>query len=157
VLLICPNTDLTLSLPSVRAEGSGWGLQADDMGWLVHQWAPDLSPQMLVRYSPLHADLRGLRTTLVATAEHDPLRDEGAALVDHLRYLDVDAHHLPHPGLVHGVITLDNVSPAAKNAGDVLMSQLGRLLARRGWDCSFVLIESGAPGRADRPTQPESR
>ncbi len=37
VLLICPNTDLTLSLPSVRAKGSGWGLQADDMSWLVHQ------------------------------------------------------------------------------------------------------------------------
>ena len=112
---------------------------------------------MLVRYSPLHADLRGLPTTLVATAEHDPLRDEGAALVGHLRCPDVDAHHLPHPGLVHGFITLDTVSPAAKNAGDVLMSQLGRLLARRGWDCSFVLIESGAPGRADRPTQPEIR
>ena len=71
-----------------------------------------------------------LPTTLVATAEHDPLRDEGAALVDHLRDLDVDARHLPHTGLIHGFLTLDSLSPMAKDAGDVLMRRPGRLLPR---------------------------
>ena len=130
VLLICPNTDLTLSQPSVSSKASGWGLEAQALGWFVQQWAPDLSPDTLPRHSPLHADLRGLPTTLVATAEHDPLHDEGVALVDHLRAMEVDACPLPHPGLVHGFLTLDTVSPAAKNAGDVLVRRLGRLLPR---------------------------
>jgi acetyl esterase len=130
VLLICPNADLTLSQPSVSAKGNGWGLQVDALRRFVHQWAPNLSPEFLRRDSPLHADLRGLPTTLVATTEHDPLRDEGAALVDHLRDLDVDARHLPHTGLIHGFLTLDSLSPVAKDAGDVLMRRLGRLLPR---------------------------
>jgi acetyl esterase len=130
VLLICPNADLTPSQPSVGAKGSGWGLKAHALPWFVQQWAPDLSPGMLGRYSPLHADLRGLPTTLLATAGHDPLRDEGAAPVDHLHDLGVDARHLPHPGLVHGFLTLDTVSPTADDAGDILMRQLGQLLPR---------------------------
>jgi acetyl esterase len=71
-----------------------------------------------------------LPTALVATAEHDPLRHEGAALVDHLRDLDVDARQLPRTGLIHGFLTLDSLSMVAKDAGDVLMRRLGRLPPR---------------------------
>jgi acetyl esterase len=52
VLLICPNTDLTLSQPSVSSKASGWGLEAQALGWFVQQWAPDLSPDTLPRHSP---------------------------------------------------------------------------------------------------------
>jgi acetyl esterase len=130
VLLICPNADLTLAQPSVSAKGSGWGLDEEALRWFVRQWTPDLSPE---KPAPVQSSSRRparVATTLVATAEHDPLRDEGAALVGHLRGLGVDASHLPHPGLIHGFFTLDAISPAANVAGDALIRQLGRLLPR---------------------------
>ncbi len=131
VLLVCPNADLTRSQPIVGEKGHGWGLETADLRWFVQQWAPTVDPATLAAVSPLHADLRGLPTTLVATAEHDPLRDEGTALVDHLRDQRVGALHLPHPGLVHGFWTLDSISPAAAAAGDALMHHLGRRLPRQ--------------------------
>ena len=130
MLLICPNTDLTLSLPSVRAEGSGWGLQADDMGWLVHQWAPDLSPQMLVRYSPLHADLRGLRTTLVATAEHDPLRDEGESYAAALQAAGTPVDLRNMGSLTHGFASLFQLGGGSLTATSDLISALRAHLSR---------------------------
>lgn len=130
LLLVCPNADMTLSQPSVDAKGHGWGLDTAALRWFVQQWAPQLAPDVLAQASPLHAVLRGLPTTLVATAEHDPLHDEGAALVRRLHDQHVDAHHLPHPGLVHGFWTLDVVSPAAAAAGDALIDLLEARLPR---------------------------
>ncbi|MEA2973590.1 MAG: acetyl esterase [Actinomycetota bacterium] len=131
LLLVCPNADLTLAEPSVREKGTGWGLSAVALEWFVHQWVPTLDEPSLRRFSPLHADLTGLLPTIVATAEHDPLHDEGAALVDRLVSFGVEAHHVPHPGLVHGFLGLDDVSPAAREAGTALMRRFGELLPRR--------------------------
>jgi acetyl esterase len=40
-VLAYPDTDLTLSHPSVRAKATGWGLSADDVMWGVEGWVPD--------------------------------------------------------------------------------------------------------------------
>jgi acetyl esterase len=79
-LLAYPNTDLTLSQPSVVSKGEGWGLDARDLRWFADQWVPDLAMRATGAVSPLHADdLAGLPPALIVTAEHDPLRDEGDA------------------------------------------------------------------------------
>ena len=39
-ILLCPNTDLTLSQPSVEEKGTGYGLDADFLVWAIEQWAP---------------------------------------------------------------------------------------------------------------------
>ena len=96
--LACPNADLTLSQRSVREKGSGWGLEADALAWFVAQWLPAPAPHALARFSPLHADLAGLPPTLLATAEHDPLRDEGEALAARLREAGVGVDARPRPG-----------------------------------------------------------
>lgn len=128
LLLACPNADMTLSEPSVEAEGHGWGLEADDLRWFVEQWVPDPRRRADPRLSPLHADLTGLPPTVIATAEHDPLRDEGAKLAHMLRDGGAEVAHLPHPGLVHGFIGLAHISPAAARARDNLFQRFGHLL-----------------------------
>ena len=128
LLLAYPNADMTLSEPSLRQEGHGWGLEADDVRWSVEQWIPDPARRASPCLSPVHAELSGLPPALLATAEHDPLRDEGGALARLMRAAGVDVRLIAHPGLVHGFLGLANVSPAAERAGDELFERFGRLL-----------------------------
>jgi len=107
-VLVYPNTDLTLSQPSVSEKGTGWGLSADDVAWGAEQWVPDAAQRAGPTVSPLHAtDLTGLPPGLVITAEHDPLRDEGEAYAARMAAAGVPTTHrretkddprLPHPG-----------------------------------------------------------
>ena len=128
--LACPNADLTLSQPSVREKGSGWGSRPTRSRGSSPSGCPIRPRPRLARFSPLHADLAGLPPTLLATAEHDPLRDEGEALATRLRWAGVPVELVPGPGLVHGFLTLDTVSPAARAAGDALMRRFGGMLPR---------------------------
>ena len=128
LLLAYPNADMSLSAPSLRQEGHGWGLEADDVRWSVAQWIPDPARRANADLSPVHADLAGLPPTVIATAEHDPLRDEGGTLARSMRAAEVSVLLVPHPGLVHGFLGLAHVSAAAERAGDELFARFGRLL-----------------------------
>jgi acetyl esterase len=131
LLLIYPNVDMTLSMPSVATEGHGWGLDAEGLRWFVEQWLGPSGRGDDPQLSPWHADVSGLPPTIVATAEHDPLRDEGDALAGRLSGLGVRVQHVPHTGLVHGFLGLEHVSPAAARAGQELFGRFGDLLRER--------------------------
>lgn len=90
--------------------GTGYGLEASLMRWFWDQYAPGIAPDD-PKISPLHLKtLPALPPTLVATAEYDPLRDEGIAYADKLKAAGVAVthHHAPdmhhnfpvHPGTV---------------------------------------------------------
>jgi acetyl esterase len=128
LLLAYPNADMTLSSPSVQEKGSGWGLDSRDLAWFVQQWVPDAEQRSNGNVSPLHADLAGLPPVLITTAEHDPLRDEGIALVDRMRTAGVPVEHIHQRGLVHGFLGLGHISRAASMAGEDLCARFGRLL-----------------------------
>jgi len=130
LLLVNPHTDMTLSQPSVDEKGQGWGLDAEEMGWFVEQWVPDPDRRADPQVSPLFADLTGLPPTVVATAEHDPLRDDGEELALRLLSSGVTFEHCRLRGMVHGFMNLDDVSPAAARAGDDVLQRFARLLPR---------------------------
>jgi acetyl esterase len=131
-LLACPNADMTLSEPSVTGEGHGWGLETDDLRWFVEQWVPDPARRSDPAVSPRHADLSSLPPAVVATAGHDPLHDEGEALARQLAAGGADVRYRPHPGLVHGFVTLGQVSPAAAQATGQLFRDYGELVRGTG-------------------------
>jgi acetyl esterase len=117
LLLVCPNTDLRLTNRSIEELGQGWGLDARSLRWAVAQWLPPGVAPEDPAVSPLLADLSGLPPTVLITADHDPLRDEGDALAEALRAAGVPVVHRCEPGMVHGFIqNLDLVSPAAARA-----------------------------------------
>lgn len=117
LLLACPNTDLRLTSASVEQLGHGWGLDADSLRWAVSQWLPAGVAPGDPSVSPLLADLSGLPPTVVVTADHDPLRDEGDALARTLRAAGVPVVHRCERGMVHGFVqNLDLISPAAARA-----------------------------------------
>jgi acetyl esterase len=133
MLLACPNIDPTLSEPSVAAQGSGWGLEARDLAWAVRQWAPAEVGLDDPGVNPLREpDLRDLPPTLLVTAEHDPLRDEGDAFAAALSRAGNEVRHRCEPGLVHGFIQgLDLISPSAAAAADRFFAD-ARELVRAG-------------------------
>ena len=128
-VLACPNTDLTLSQPSVIEKATGWGLSADDVAWGAELWVPDPALRADPRVSPLHAtDLSGLPPAVIVTAEHDPLRDEGDLYAARLAAAGVPVHHRCEPKMIHGFLTLDTVSPTAAQAAERLFADIARLL-----------------------------
>jgi acetyl esterase len=75
--------------------------------------------------------LDGLPPTLLVTAEHDPLRDEGIALAIAIRAAGSDVVHLDYPGLRHGFVGSAHESPDAARATAVTFEQFGRLIRGR--------------------------
>jgi acetyl esterase len=129
-ILICPNTDLTLSQPSVTEKGAGYALDSDFLAWAAAQWAPDPALRADPRVSPLFApDLRGMPQTLVVTAEHDALRDEGETYARRLGEAGVRVAQRREAGLAHGFIqNMDLVSPEAAAAHDRLFADIRGLM-----------------------------
>ncbi|MGC0366057.1 acetyl esterase [Rhodococcus sp. 27YEA15] len=112
-LLLYPFVDPTMSYPSIDENGEGYFLTADDLRWFYDQLLPDTSMSKASEVDLLHADLTGLPPTVVATAEFDPLRDEGVALVERLRSFGVTVEHVPGLTLIHGFASFAKALPAA--------------------------------------------
>lgn len=77
-LLVYPMLDATASSPSCRRFHDTPGFNSQRSAWYFAQYAgPDVDPRD-PRLSPFLADIPGdLPPTLIVTAGHDPLRDEG--------------------------------------------------------------------------------
>jgi acetyl esterase len=129
LLLACPNTDLRLTSASVEEFGHGWGLNAESLRWAVAQWLPTGVARDDPAVNPVLADLRRLPPTVVITADHDPLRDDGDALAEALRRAHVPVVHRRERAMIHGFIqNLDLVSPAAARATDRWLEDARRLM-----------------------------
>jgi acetyl esterase len=74
------------------------------------------------------ADARGVAPAVVATAEFDPLRDEGAAYADRLGDAGVPIEYVPGPGLIHGFAGFFGVVDAAGAAVETILTALRRIL-----------------------------
>ena len=131
-VLLYANTDLTGAQPSIREKATGWGLDAATVRFFNSQWVPDQARWSDPAVSPLHApDLSGLPGALVVSAEHDPLRDESEAYARRLRDAGVAVELRREPGLIHGFMTLDEISPACAAAADRVAADLRAKLSLR--------------------------
>jgi acetyl esterase len=66
--------------------------------------------------SPLRGNHEGVARALIQTAQHDPLRDQGAAYAEALRASGVDVVLTNYVDAVHGYISIPGVVPAARQA-----------------------------------------
>ncbi|MDN5853302.1 MAG: alpha/beta hydrolase [Actinomycetia bacterium] len=75
--------------------------------------------------SPLRtADLSGVAPALVQTAEHDPLRDNGARYAEALKTAGVPVRYTNYRGAVHGYLNMPGVVPAARQALQEIVDEL---------------------------------
>lgn len=68
--------------------------------------------------------LAGTAEAVVATAGHDPLRDDGARYAVRLEAAGVDATRLDYPSLCHGFLSFADEVPAADDAFDEVASAI---------------------------------
>jgi len=142
-LLLYPVTDLTRSHPSYVANGEGYLLTAQAMAWFAGHYLAGADPRN-PDVSPLFtADLRGLPSAYVVTAEFDPLRDEGEAYAAALRRAGVDATAVRYDGMIHGFLSMDGLLDEARRALAVTVEALRAGLAPRR--------PSGAPAGTGEP------
>lgn len=107
LVLIYPVTDMRdLPYPSRSEYAEGYGLSAADMEWFYQQYVPDASVVTQPWASPMLAESLGrLPTTLLLTAEYDPLRSEAEAFADLLREAGVELEYGCLQGMNHGALT----------------------------------------------------
>jgi acetyl esterase len=128
-LLIYPGTDFVTRYPSEEENADGYFLTREDMRWFASHYLADADPSD-PRLSPLRAaDLSGLPPAVVATAEFDPLRDQGDAYADALEAAGVPVVKRSYPGLIHGFFDLAALSPACGSAVRELCADFRGLLA----------------------------
>jgi acetyl esterase len=98
--LVYPCVDPSGSYPSYRTETGG--LTGAEMDWYWRRYLPDGVVEGSSELSPIDADLSGLPPTLLLTAEHDPLRDEGESLAAAMAAVGVTTVATRYLGMVHG-------------------------------------------------------
>ncbi|HET9498807.1 MAG TPA: alpha/beta hydrolase [Marmoricola sp.] len=113
VALIYPFLDPTASFDSYRSAGDGFEPAEADWYWQQYAATPaDLANPDL---APLLSDRLGtLPPTLVVTAEHDPLRDEGEELARRVSEEGVEVVATRYLGQVHGFWRHPHVFDAAE-------------------------------------------
>ena len=122
-VLIYPFLDPTAGFDSYRTAADGF--DAREAAWYWQQYAATPADLDDPDLAPLRSDRLGtLPRTLVVTAEHDPLRDEGEVLARRLAEEGVAVTATRYLGQVHGFWRHDAVFPAA----GALMGQVAAFL-----------------------------
>lgn len=117
-LLIYPAVDPTGSYPSQIENAEGYLLEAATLDWFASHYLPAEDSRSDPRISLLGGSLAGLAPAVIVTAEHDPLRDEGAAYAEALREAGVPVDYLCAEGLIHGFFDLGHAVPSARSRVD---------------------------------------
>jgi acetyl esterase len=128
-LMLYPATDPALTSPSIAENGAGYFLTGRDMSWFYQQYLPG-GPASAPEADLAHADVAGVAPAIVATAEFDPLRDEGAAYAARLADAGVPTQYVPGPGLIHGFAGFLGVVDAADATVATILDRLSQLLHR---------------------------
>ncbi|ORW26111.1 lipase [Mycobacterium palustre] len=132
-LLWYPVVTADLSLPSHTENAHAPILDKDVIDAFLSWYLPDLEitdpTQLPVTLAPANAaDLSGLPAAFIGTAEHDPLRDDGARYAELLDAAGVAVEHRNEPNLVHGYASFSLVIPAAAEATQRGLAALSKAL-----------------------------
>ena len=119
-MLIYPVTDyFQPGTPSMTENAEGYGLTRDGMIWFWNHYVRSAADGVHPHASPLRsATLAGLPSAYVATAEYDPLRDEGEHYADAMRAVGVPVEMKRFAGMNHGFFFFPGLVDTAGQAMD---------------------------------------
>ena len=118
-LLMYPVTGHAFTMPSHMENAQGYFLTTEMMAWFWDHYLASEADGQNPLASPLRASTdqcRGLPPAFIATAEYDPLRDEGAAYATKLGEAGVAVEYICFEGLIHGFMGMAKVIEPAGQA-----------------------------------------
>ena len=118
-LLMYPVTGHAFAMPSHTENAQGYFLTTEMMAWFWDHYLASEADGQNPLASPLRASTdqcRGLPPAFIATAEYDPLRDEGAAYATKLGEAGVAVEYICFEGLIHGFMGMAKVIEPAGQA-----------------------------------------
>ena len=127
-LLICPVLDADLSRASYVVKENQNFLSTKAMHWFWDQYVPLGQDRANANLSPLrNVSLVGLPKTILITAEHDVLKDEGAAYAAALEAAGVNVRLKEFPGQMHDFVVFPVDLPQAAAAMDFIVKSMRSL------------------------------
>jgi acetyl esterase len=124
-VLAYPPTDAAMDTASYLDPDNQLLLTAADMAWFWDLYQPDARLRSDPAMSVLRAaDLGGMPATVLLTAEHDVLRDEGEAYAERLRQAGVSVVSVRWPGTMHGFLSYVQVLASSDRAVQWLADQI---------------------------------
>lgn len=113
-MLIYPATDLAHETASTAEFAQGFFLSRATLRWYIANYLSGADPTNPEASPLLAPDLTRLCPTLLVTADHDPLRDEGRAYAARLAKAGNSVTSSEWPGTTHGFMIMAGVTPAAR-------------------------------------------
>src|SRR5271168_3673034 len=132
-LLWYPSITADLSLPSFTENADAPMLDRDVIDAFLEWYLPGVDIRdhttLPATLSPVNAaDLSGLPPAFIGTAEHDPLRDDGARYAELLKAAGVPVELSNEPTMMHGYASFGLVVPAAAKATNRGLAALKKAL-----------------------------
>ena len=127
--LIYPALDPGCDSASAHELGSGLILTRAFMQWFWSAYLGEGGDPLDPRVAVATADLAGLPPISLATAEYDPLRDEGEAFAQAARAARVEVIARRYLGMIHGFANMPQMTPVAGRAIADLAADITRSLA----------------------------
>jgi acetyl esterase len=130
-VLVYPALDYNWDTPSALENATGYGLQRETMRWFWNHYVGSPADAENPLVSPLRAaDLSRLPPTFIATAEFDPLRDDGEAYAERLREAGVPVTVKRYAGMIHGFYwmlgAIDDARVLHADVAEAVAGVLGR-------------------------------
>ncbi len=114
---------------SLREYSKGYFLTKESIEWFGRLYLNSEQDFFNPLFAPIiRNDLAGLPETIVVTAEHDPLRDQGEMYLSHLYDAGVLATGIRAKGLIHGFLNFADIIPAAQSVAAMTWYMTGQKL-----------------------------
>ncbi len=131
-LLWYPSCIGDLSLPSFTENATAPILDRDVIDAFLTWYVPHLDisdhTTLPINLAPGNGELSGLPPAFIGTAEHDPLRDDGARYAELLSAAGVPVELRNEPTMVHGYVSFGLVVPTAAEATNRGLAALKKAL-----------------------------
>lgn len=127
-LLIYPCNGRDFETESYIKNASGYGLSTQAMKWFWSQYLQSENHHDNPYAVPMRAQsLSALAPAIIITAQYDPLLSDGEKYAELLRRDGVSVFYKEFAGMIHGFFTNMAVTPAAREAIDLVAEEVKKL------------------------------